>query len=1125
MDIIRFTIHNPVKVAVGVILVCLFGGLALFQIPIQLTPNVDEPKVVVTTRWPGKNAREIEREIIDRQEEKLKGATSLRKMTSKAVEGQAEVTLEFFIGTDKEDALFTTNQKLNQVSGYPPEVEEPEIVAADAALANPIAWILLHSDNPDEDVSTLRDFIWDEVKPSLERVDGLASVDVYGGREREVQVLIDPARLAARGITLREVQAALEAHNKNISAGTIDVGKRELIYRTVLEPIYVRDVENTVITYTEGGPVFVRDVARVVQTHEKVRSFVRSKGRPVLAIPARRETGSNVIEVMAGLKKQIAEANRDILEARGLKLELTQVYDETVYIHSAIDLVRNNLFIGGTLAVIVLLVFLRSSRATGVVAVSIPVSVIGTILAVSLLGRNINVVMLAGMAFAVGMVVDNAVVVLENIYRHRQMGKSSFQAAQDGATEVWGAILASTLTTMAVFIPVLFIEAEAGQLFRDIAIAITTGVGMSLIVAVMVIPTLSARVLGRRKIKAADEHKSGRFATLIADFVSLINRYVFARVAVIVVFLVGSLLGSYFLLPPTDYLPSGNRNLVFGFVITEPGLGINSFKQMAFDIEDRLRPYWTAKEGSEQAKAFPDVDLPTAAGPAMGGDVETEKVRPALIDNFFFVAFNNTCFMGAISRDDLYVAPLRQQMQEAVMSAPSATGAFPFFFQVPLFSSARGGAGNSVDVEIRGQDLNKVTTAAGQVLAACMQRFGFTKPDPSTFDLPRPEIRAIPDRVRAADVGLNVRDLGFIIEAAVDGAYVGGFREGNDEIDMVVKLENADGTLFRDVPGVPIYTPAGQVIPISSVVDFQEVGAPQQINHIEEMPAISLQVQAPKGQAMESVMDTINNEIVGTLRQEGKIDDSVYVSLAGNADKLVQTRAAMFGQWTGFNAESLLALLQSRGLLALVVVYLLMAALFESFIHPLAILLTVPLAMVGGFGGLAIVHWLSSRNPVTPTQQLDVVTMLGFVILLGIVVNNAILIVHQTLNNLKRGLNPADALHESVRTRVRPIFMTAFTSIGGMLPLALMTGAGSELYRGLAAVMVGGLLVSTVFTIILVPVVYSMILNLRIWLMRVMGREDRLTFAPATASAATEPGRPLEKTTASPDPVPVSSKD
>lgn len=1110
MDIIQFTITNPVKVAVGVILVCLFGLLALFQIPIQLTPDVDEPTVTVTTRWPGKSAREIEREIIDRQEEKLKGVSGLRKMTSEAVEGQGTVTLEFFIGIDKQEALFESDEKLNQVSDYPPDIEKPEIEAADAAQANAIAWMLLYAQDPDVDVATLRDFVWEEVKPMLERVEGLSSVDVYGGRERETQVYIDPALLAARGITLRQVETALKGENVTVSAGTRTVGKRDFIYRADAEYRDPEQVRDTVIAYQDGGPVYIRDVGKVVVSHEKVRSFVRAKGEPVLAIPAHRETGANVIEVMNGLRKQIQRVNKEILGPRNLSLELTQVYDETTYITSAIDLVRSNLIFGGALATIVLLVFLRSVRATAIVALSIPISVIATFLVVSLLGRNINVVMLAGMAFAVGMVVDNAVVVLENIYRHKQMGKTGWQAAYDGGKEVWGAILASTLTTMAVFVPVIFIQEEAGQLFRDIAIAISAGVAMSLLVAVLVIPTIAARLFGRGKVEVGDKKPkeyTSTFANLTSGFVAAINSSLLLQILVIVFFVAGSLIGSILLLPPSDYLPSGNRNLVFGFGFTEPGLSPEAFTRMAKAIEQRIEPYWEAELGEKSAENLPPIQMPLGSA-APGQPAHMVEVQPPPIDNFFFVMFNNQCFMGATSQDQDNVKPLQNVLQNAAYGQSVMSGAQFFFQQASLFTSVRSSSGSTVDVEIRSQDINKVNRSAGMILGMVMQQFGFPRPTPPNFDLLRPEIRAVPDRAKAADVGLNVADIGFVLEAAVDGAYVGAYRQEGDEIDLRVylrnlytpdgNLENAEVRPIDDVRTVPLYSPRGDLIPLMSVTHFEEVGAPQQINHIEEMPGVTLTVQARPGEAIETVMNIIDNDIVQPLRDRGMIPDDVYISLAGTADKLVQTRTAMFGHWTGFNAQSLLALLQSRGFLALIVVYLLMAALFESFVYPLAILFSVPLAMVGGFAGLKFVHWLSLMNPVTPIQQMDVVTMLGFVILLGIVVNNAILIVHQTLNNMSEGnMAPQEALRESVRTRVRPIFMTAFTTIGGQLPLALMSGAGSELYRGLAAVMVGGLLVSTLFTVILVPVVFSIFLYIRELLMKALGREAKIKIEAA----------------------------
>ncbi len=312
MGIIRFAIDNPVKVIVGVILVTLFGLLAVFQIPIQLTPNVDEPRITVTTLWEGASPQEVEREIVDRQEDKLKSVTGLRKMVSQATENRAEVTLEFFVGVDKNIALRDVSDKLRQVSNYPPEVEEPVVVAADAAMASPIAWLVFRCHDPDVDVSTLRDFVDDKVRPELERVDGLASIEVYGGREREVQIRIDPGKLAARRLMFRDVAQALRGQNTNISAGTIAQGRRDYTYRTVGQYETTEQILDTVVAYQSGGPVFVRDVVKdpepdgsrpgVEISHKKQYSFVRSTGDFVLALPARRETGANVIEVMDGLR-------------------------------------------------------------------------------------------------------------------------------------------------------------------------------------------------------------------------------------------------------------------------------------------------------------------------------------------------------------------------------------------------------------------------------------------------------------------------------------------------------------------------------------------------------------------------------------------------------------------------------------------------------------------------------------------------------------------------------------------------------------------------------------------------------------------------------------------------------
>lgn len=1110
MNVVRFCLDRPVTVSVGVILVTLFGVLALFAIPVQLTPNVDTPVITVQTRWTGANPQEIEREIVDRQEEQLQSVKWLRKLTSTSRDNSAELRLEFTQGVDKAEALREVSDKLRQVSNYPLEVDEPTVQAADSSVDNPMAWLILYADQDDEEVRKLRDFAEDFIKPYLDRVDGVASVDIYGGLEREVQVKVDAGQLASRGLTFGQVRQALRGQNENISAGTRSQGKRDYAVRTVGEYESVEDVLATVIAYTSGGPVYVRDVADVEMSFKDPEGMVRSKGQYVLAFPVRREVGANVIQVMDLLRQAVNRVNSEVLSARKMRLDLTQVYDETIYIRQAIEMVRSNIVYGSALVLGLLLVFLRSGRATAVLALSIPVSVVGTFLVIVMLGRTLNVISLAGIAFAVGDVVDSAYVVLENIFRHRQMGKPIRAAVLDGTGEVWGAVLASTLTTMAVFIPVIFIQEEAGQLFRDISIAEVAAVGLSMIVAVTVIPPLAARLLGksrafRRVEDATPEVASSaspgapqksdvvmRLAGVIATVVDRINGLPLTRVVVIVGMSVGSLLLARVLIPEATYLPAGNRNLVFGFLLTPPGYSLDEFRRMADVIEKSVSPYWKAEPGSpEHAEldrkwiAQTEAQLASNQIAAVNNPglntLERSRVRrewltpPPLVDNFFFVAFDGGCFMGCSSRDPARVKPLVNLLGTAGRGIP---GTFPVFFQSQLFSF---GGGNNAEVQVRGDDLDEVTRAASALQMECMKRFGFPRASPSNFALGRPEVRIVPDRERAADLGLTVVDVGLIVEACVDGAYVGDFRQaGGDTIDISLYAKDQKNRPTQEIEMLPVYTPRGGVVSLASMARLTDTAAQEQINHVERQRAVTLEITPPESMALEGVIRQIKDEIEPNLRAQGAIGPGVLVSLTGNADKLVAARNALVGEWTGWNFTSLRNIVNGRFFLSVIIVYLLMCALYESWLYPFVIMFSVPLSVFGGFLGLALAHWGTLLSTDQPVQQLDVLTFLGFVMLVGLVVKNAILLVEQSLVHLREyGMATRAAIHEAVRVRVRPVCMTSLTSVFGLLPLALMPGAGSELYRGLAAVILGGMVVSTLGTFILVPCVLGFTLDLR----------------------------------------------
>lgn len=1167
MDILRLSISKPVGVTVGVILAVMFGIIGLRTIPIQLTPTVDRPEITVATVWPGRSPQEMVDEITRPQEEELKNVAGLKRMRSTSQTGMSTIVLEFSVGVDVSRVFQEVSDSLRQVSDYPDEVEEPTIAVADGAAENAIAWIIIDLPEdkiglyPSFDITTLFDALDDEVKPAIERVPGVADVNIYGGREREVRIYADPVRLAERSLTYVDLMSALRGENRNVSAGSIAEGKREYRVRVEGEFTTTEQILGTVISYRDGRPVYVRDVAEVEIAHQKQRGFVRALGHPSIAINVIRKADANVVKVMEQVRIALDDVRVSVLpniggivDGRpvGPDLRMRQVYDETTYITSAMNLVQQNLFLGGAIAAAVLLIFLRGIRPTIIVLIAIPVSVMCTFLVMWAMNRTLNVISLAGLAFAVGMVVDNAIVVLENIYRRLQMGDTPVEAAYRGAREVWGAVLASTLTTAAVFIPVLTIQEEAGQLFRDIAIAITASVVLSLVVSITVIPAACARNL--RIVR----HRSPFWRALVGLFgiVWLIEQMNSAlqaavrwsitgwrggtiRPAIIIALTATSLILSVKLMPPLDYLPAGNRNLVFGGLLIPPGLSLEQQTRIAETIEGEIAPY---------AKATLDDPASVAAlPPIFRYDAPENPFAPVPMDNFFIGAFDGGMFVGATSEDEEVVIPVGYLLTNAMSSIPDAYGGAS---QTSLFG--RGvRSGNSIDIEIAGPNLDRVVAAANFMFGLSVGEFSprAVRADPSNFNLQEQEFQ-IRLLERGRELGISTESLGIAARALFDGAYVGEFKLNGEAVDLVVVPPGGRLAYKEQLADVPIATAFGDVVPIDTVVEFIPSLAAQSIKRIEELPSVTISITPPEGSAIETVMDSINEKVIEVARSAGMIDRSMRIRLEGTAAQLDEIKHAMFGKVGDVPSipskasmileivilgAGLLAggvclvrlrrgvkviygaigcallgglfsglmwlitgqpqLLEARFIWALVVTYLLMSALFESFIYPFVIMFTVPLAVVGGFAGLAIVHHFSMQDPTKPPQQLDVLTMLGFFILIGVVVNAAILLVHQALNFMHdENLSPADAISKSVRTRMRPIFMSVLTSVGGMLPLVIAPGAGSEMYRGLGSVVVGGLIVSTVFTLLLVPLLFSLVLEMREGVSLAFGRQ---TDAPA----------------------------
>jgi HAE1 family hydrophobic/amphiphilic exporter-1 len=1034
MNLIRTAIDRPVAIVAAVLMLVMFGLVALQAIPIQLIPDVRKPIITLTTNWAGSAPAEVEREITNRQEEVFRGIEGLEKIISTSEDGRARVTLEFKIGTNMDKSLLLVANRLDRVDGYPSEVKQPTMRTS-GSDDNPIAWFtMVKVANDVKSMHTYGDFAEDTIQDRLERVPGVSRVNVYGGSQQRMEIIVNPDSMARYGLTVTEVVAKLRAANASVSAGDVEEGKRRYVVRTEGELSKIEHVRAVLLrserdtTSGRMARVTVGDIAEVKLNYKDPVARIRFNGQPAMAVNIVRENGANVIEVMAGIKKAISELNTSALADAGLKL--VQVYDETTYINSSIELVQQNIVVGGLLAAFMLLMFLRSGGATLIVSLAIPISVIGAFVAMAALGRSINVISLAGIAFAVGMVVDAAIVVLENIYRHRERGKSRSEAAYLGASQVWGAVLVSALTTVMVFIPILIMELEVGQLFRDIAVALSVSVMLSLLVAVTVIPALANRLLG----KDTDTTVKRLRIPVIDDFaewfvratVGFTRRVTASRtLALMVVFVIcgSGAFVTWKLLPKLDYLPTGNKNLIFGLLVPPPGYNLKTTVGIAQQFEDTVRPHLSAKE-----KPF-----------AKQGE------HPKL-SRFFFVAFRGRTILGAQAADPRRVKELLPYMRKAAFQEP---GTFGLVTQQALFGRGIGGK-RSIDFNISGPNMQSILDIALKsfgMINQIMPRSQGTQMRPIPgLTMGAPEVRVLPDRTKLADNGVSTRELGDTIDAFNDGLRVAEITVGSSRMDLTLKGRVGEIVETQGINNLPVVTRSGKIIPASSLANVIVTSGPTEIRHIERERTVTLQINPPSQIPLQEVIDELNEKVITKIKADG-LPSGIQINLSGTADQLSKTKEAI----------------QVDLLMALVIVYLVMAVLFESFWYPLIIMLSVPLATAGGVLGL----WLVNLQKF---QALDMLTLLGFVILIGIVVNNAILLVHQTLFHIRdEGMDVASATLEATRNRIRPIFMSTLTSVFGMMPLVLFPGAGSELYRGLGSVVLGGLALSAVLTLLIVP--------------------------------------------------------
>lgn len=1034
-------VERGILVAVVALIFGLVAVVLATRIPIQMIPDLDVRTISVQTRWAGATPQDIEQEILLEQERYLRSVPNLSRMEASASSGSAEIELEFPYDVDILETLIQVNNALSQVPGYPLNVDQPRVLASSfSANAFMFYRVVPLPGNPRAlDLTVMRDFLDDNVRPRMESIDGVSEVRIGGGAERQIQLWFDPDRLAAQGLSIQDVRDALAARNRDLSGGELIEGKRRYLLRTVGRFGSLEELENLVVARRGDSVVRLADVARVVQDHYVEEQVSRLNGEVVLGLSVRRESGSNVIDIKRGMQAEVVALNREVLEPAGLRLTL--LTDDVRYVEASIANVLQNLLLGALFATLVLYAFLRSARATLIGVIGIPLCALAAFVGLMLGGRTLNVISLAGVAFAMGMTVDNSIVVLENIEHWRRRGLDRFASAIAGVREVWPAVLASTLTTVLAFLPILFIEQEAGQLYSDVAIAISAAILASMAVSVAIVPALAARMnfsTGGHGPKQDGPWRRGTLR-LARGLIATPPR----RIATLFAALAGVASVALFLTPPAEYLPEGEEPKTFATMSAPPGTNLDTMLDIAAEVDAVINPQIGAERADFAAGRTPFPPLAYANMQVSAGQLRViaEPVDARDID----------ALMDALTA--LY---------------ESYPGMNAFAARGSIISSNDGGT-RSINLDIAGPELADLYRVAQDAVARAETLFDNPRiqSQPSSLSLAQPLIEVRPDWTRAAELGVTSADLGLAVAAFTSGAFLDEFYLGDDKIDIYAYGAGGPNARVSTLAQIPVRTPQGTTLPLDQLATLVEKVDVSTVRRIDGRRTVTLNIIPPRAVPLETGVETVREQLVAAMRADGDIPRDVSVRLSGAADQLDATRDA----------------LSVNFLVATAIVYLLLVAIFSHWWHPLLIMATIPLGLASGLVGLALLNlvggWLPALGVAAIRQPFDMITMLGFLILLGTVVNNPILVVDKTLANLREGMASAvDAVMDAVASRLRPIAMTTATTLIGLSPLVFIPGEGTELYRGVGAIVLAGLLGGALVTLVVLPALLVVVFDL-----------------------------------------------
>ncbi|MEW6347698.1 MAG: efflux RND transporter permease subunit [Thermodesulfobacteriota bacterium] len=1024
MNVAESSVKFPITVIVRVLLVFVFGYVCLTFLTVELKPETEPPTLVIFTRFPGAAPEEVEGEITNRFEENISGASNMLYTFGFAQYGQSITVCFYKPGTNLDLAASELQRYIDRVTDLPKDVEKPQIFKASERINLPIYFFSLTGE---VDPVTMSTWAEREIVPAVKRIPGVGDCQFEGQKRREMRISFDPERLKARGLTATEVKLFIDRTNLNQSGGYFVEGDREWTVRTVGELRKPEEFRKVIVSKPGQPIVYLSDVAEIQDLYERPDSLCRINGKPGISFAVYNQVGANILDTIRSVDAELGKFRK---EYGSLGARFDKIYDQSAYVRDAVAIVKECLVEAVVLVLVVLFLFLKRWRSIVIVATSIPVSVIGTFIGMYLFGYSINVLSLAGLALSIGMIVDDAIVVLENIYRHRyEEGKSILRACVEGTREVGMAAFMCTLTTAAVFMPVLLLKGEVGTLFGPVAFVISFAIFVSLFDAFTVVPMLASRWMRNEsqpvgvaaRILAPLDYLD-KVGMMVQDLILGSLRYVLGRGARKALLIIGVLVlfgASQWVLPGLGYLPTGGTNLLKVQVESSAGTSLQENSDLMTILEQR----YARIKGVRNVVGNPNRNM-----------------------------FRNVIWVVCDREEEsgVSVSAIARQVHQASLDLPLRS-VNPI--QFPLFGNIFSRS-NVVDVRVMGKDYSIMEGIVDRIMEIGKNTEGvvFRYTD---LALRKPQVEVKVDHQRAAHLGFEVKEIADAVEAAVGGQKTVTYYnvEGRYFYVRVMGREQ-DFRTVSDVKRIILTSPRNPKVqvPLTSVAAVETTFGPLQIAHYNSKRNARVQLTI-EGRPLADVF----HEVVG------KIDTSVALP----------PRYDLFPFGAVNELKALKAAVAFVFPLSVVVVYLLLVMQFQSFVRPLSILLSVPLSIIGAN---ALVKFTG--------VNFDSFTILGYIMMVGLVVKNAILLITYAVQLMEeQGVARDEALILASQRRMRPIFMTSIAMVLGMLPLAVKSGAGSEIYNGLAMAVVGGLSIATLFTLVFIPVVYTLLDDLknRVW--------------------------------------------